>query len=250
MSSLAILPLAATTAIVFSGTLVRAVSGLGFSMVAVPLLSLIWPPAQAVAIAVLYQTISTIPIVAGGWSQLDWRLLARICAGGMVGLLPGLALLQWLPDPAMRLALATVLLLSIAIIAAGDRLIRTMTPNRLLLAGVCAGVGQGMAGIAGPPLMAGLLAMPGLDARAIRLTATTVFLILGLVSVVALGAQGELGVMTAGEYAIAGTGMIAGHVVGERLFALAGSAGFRRYVLLVLTASALMTLVPLWRDFQ
>ncbi|MFP3740801.1 TSUP family transporter, partial [Burkholderia sp. SIMBA_019] len=84
--------------------------------------------AQAVAIAVLFQTLSTLPIVAGEYRLLDWRLLARICAGGVVGMVPGLALMQWLPEPAMRVALATILLLSIGIIVAGRRLIRTMTP--------------------------------------------------------------------------------------------------------------------------
>lgn len=247
MSSTALLPLAATTAIVFSGTLVRAVSGLGFSLVAVPLLSLVWTPAQAVAIAVVFQTLSTLPIVAGDYRLLDWRLLARICAGGVVGMLPGLALLQWLPDDAMRVALAGILLLSIAVIVAGRRLVRTMTPGRLTLVGICAGLGQGMAGVAGPPLMSGLLAMPDLGPRVIRLTAATVFLILGAVSVAALGMHGSLGVMTAGEYATAGTGMLAGHLAGERLFARAGASGFRRYVLVVMVASALLTLVPLWQ---
>lgn len=246
MSSIALLPLAATTAIVFSGTLVRAVSGLGFSLVAVPLLSLIWAPAQAVAISVVFQTVSTIPIVARDYRLLNWRLLARVCAGGVIGMVPGLALLQWLPDAAMRVALAAILLLSIGIIAVGRRLIRTMTPARLTLVGVCAGVGQGMAGVSGPPLMAGLLAMPDLDPRTIRLTATTVFMILGAVSVTALGAHGALGALSLVEYAIAGIGMVGGHLAGERLFALAGAAGFRRYVLLVLVASALLTLVPLW----
>lgn len=247
MSSTALLPLAATTAIVFSGTLVRAVSGLGFSLVAVPLLSLVWTPAQAVAIAVLFQTLSTIPIVAGEYRLLDWRLLTRICAGGVVGMLPGLALLQWLPETAMRVALAGILLLSIAIIMVGKRLIRTMTPARMTLVGVCAGVAQGMAGVSGPPLMAGLMAMPNMDARLIRLTSTSVFLILGVVSVTTLGLHGAFGVMSLGDYAIAAIGMIAGHLAGERLFTLAGASGFRRYVLLVLIASALLTLVPLWR---
>ncbi|WP_313819182.1 sulfite exporter TauE/SafE family protein [Cupriavidus sp.] len=247
MTSTSWMPLAATTAIVFSGTLVRAVSGLGFSLVAVPLLSLVWSPAQAVAIAVLFQTLSTLPIVAGEYRLLDWRLLARICAGGVVGMVPGLALMQWLPEPAMRVALASILLLSIGIIVAGRRLIRTMTPSRLMVVGVCAGVAQGMAGVSGPPLMAGLMATPGLEPRQARLTATSVFLLLGMVSVTTLGMRGAFGVMSVSDYAIAGVGMIGGHMAGERLFALGGADGFRRYVLLVLCASALLTLAPLWR---
>jgi len=247
MASPAWMPLAATTLIVFSGTLVRAVSGLGFSLVAVPLLSLVWTPAQAVAIAVLFQTLSALPLVSAEYRNIDWRLLARICAGGLAGMLPGLALLQWLPEPAMRVALAAILLLSVALIVVGRRLIRNMTPARILLVGLCAGVAQGMAGVSGPPLMAGLMAMPGLDPRTIRLTATSVFLILGLVSVATLGWHGAFGVMAPGSYAIATAGMVGGHLAGERLFALAGAAGFRRYVLLVLFASALLTLAPLWR---
>lgn len=246
MSSIAWMPLAATTAIVFAGTLVRAVSGLGFSLVAVPLLSLVWPPAQAVAIAVLFQTLSTIPIVAREYRSLDWRLLAHICGGGIVGMVPGLVLLQWLPESAMRVVLTAILLLSIGIIVAGRRLVRSMTPARLTLVGLCAGVAQGMAGVSGPPLMAGLMAIPELDARVIRLTATSVFLILGLVSVSTLGMRGAFAVMSVSDYAIAGIGMIGGHLAGERLFTMAGTAGFRRYVLLVLFASALLTLAPLW----
>lgn len=244
--SMAWAPLAATGLIVFAGTVLRAVSGLGFSLVAVPLLALVWLPQQAVAIAVLFQSLSTVPLVASHHRHIDWGVLRRACLGAAAGILPGLALLQWLSDTALRLTLTLVLLLSIAVIVAGPRLIRRMTPARIVLAGACAGFGQGLAGVPGPPLMAGLLALPHLDPRAVRVTASAIFLLLGMASVVSLLMHGAYEAMAPVGYAAAILGMACGHLAGEKLFALAGAAGFRRLVLLVLSASALLTLAPLW----
>lgn len=238
--------LAATCLIVFAGTVLRAVSGLGFSLVAVPLLTLVWPPQQAVALAALFQTISTVPLVAGQRGHIDWPVLRRVCAGAAAGLAPGLALLQWLPDTVLRLVLAVVLLLSIVVIVGGRRLVRGMTPWRMRCVGVCAGFAQGLAGVPGPPLMAGLLAAPDLDTRAVRSTAATIFLCLGAVSVATLVWHGALTTVPAAAYAAAAVGMAVGHRVGEHLFALAGAGGVRRVVLLVLLVSALLTLAPVW----
>jgi len=238
--------LAATGLIVFAGTVLRSVSGLGFSLVAVPLLTLVWPPQQAVALAILFQTLSTLPLVASQRGHIDWPVLRRVCAGAVAGILPGLALLQWLSDTWLRLVLTLVLLLSIGLIAGGRRLVPAMTPWGLRCVGACAGFGQGLAGVPGPPLMAGLLATPGLDARTIRATATAVFLCLGSASLASLALHGAFAAVALAAYAVSALGMVGGHVVGERLFALAGGGGFRRLVLLVLLVSALLTLAPLW----
>lgn len=245
MTDVALSTLAATTAIVFASTVLRAVSGLGFSLAAVPLLSLIWPPQQAVAIAALFQTVSTLPLLASQFRLIDWRVLARLIAGGLVGLVPGLALLRCLHDTALRVTMTLVLLLSIAMIVSGRRLIHTMPPVRVALVGATAGFGQGLSGVPGPALMAGLLAMPELEPRVVRVTATAIFLILGSVSVASFALHGAFGAMHDRDYAIIMFGMIGGHLVGERLFALASATGFRRIVLVVLVASALVTLAPL-----
>lgn len=246
MASAGVALLAATGVIVFAGTVVRSVSGLGFSLVAVPLLTLAWPPQQAVALAVLFQTLGTLPLVASQRAHIDWPTLRSVCTGAIAGIVPGLALLQCLSDTALRLLLTALLLLSIGLIAAGRRLVSTMTPGRLRCAGVCAGFGQGLAGVPGPPLMAGLLAMPNLGSRAVRATATAAFLCLGSVSLAGLALHGTLAALPLPALAVAALGMMCGHKVGEYVFARVGGNAFRRLVLLVLLVSALLTLAPAW----
>ena len=246
MDEQAIWTVAATAAAVFAGSLIRTLTGFGFSLAAVPLLALIWPADQAVAIAVLFQTVGALHGVSQQSRHVDWRLFFGVAIGAPVGLVPGLALLQWLPESVLRVTLAGLILLSVVAIMTGARLRGPITPLRLALVGAGSGFTQGLAGAAGPPLMTALLAMPTLSPARIRATATAIFLVFGLASLVALGFGGSLDGLSAGEYGIVGAGMLAGYFAGDRLFRLTGDSGFRRMSLLLLAFSALITLVPLW----
>lgn len=238
--------IAATALAVFFGTLVRTVSGFGFSLAAVPLLALVWAPPQAVAIAILFQTASALYGVARQHRHVDWRLLGGVCIGAPLGLIPGLMCLQSLPETTLRLTLASLILLSAGAIMSGARLPGPITRWRLLWVGAASGFTQGLAGAAGPPLMATLLASPSLSAATIRATATAVFLVFGLASLLYLGVGGALSGLTPMEYAIVGTGMLAGYVAGDRLFRLASEQTFRQLSLLLMVISAVLMVVPLW----
>lgn len=241
--------IAATAGIVFLSTILRTMTGFGFALLAVPLMTLLWPPLQAVAIVAVFQTLSTLPVLLNEAGLVDRKLLAGVSIGALVGMAPGLWLLNFLPEAVLRLALAATFLLSIAALLVKGHFSGKATPMRLTVIGLVSGFGQGLAAASGPPLMAGLLSIPALEARAIRVTASAVFCLLGLVSLTTLGMGGALKALSLWQYAIVGAGLLMGHWVGEKLFSMIGDRDFRRLALLMLIASAFITLVPLWKKF-
>lgn len=240
------LVIATTTVAVFGGTLIRTLSGFGFSLLAVPLLALVWAPSQAVALAVLFQTASAAFGVACQYRDVDWRLLAAVCLGAPLGLVPGLYLLLWLPETVLRIVLSVLILLSAAAIMKGARLPGPLSRLRLLSVGAASGLTQGLAGAPGPPLMAVLLASPQHDAAAIRATATAVFMLFGAASVAYLGLGGALPDVGVGGYGMLAAGMLAGYLAGEALFRRASEQLFRQLALLLMVTSALLMVAPLW----
>lgn len=238
-------PLALATLAVFAGTLTRVLTGFGFSLVAVPLLSLAWAPARAVAVAVVFQALSALPVAWRDRRKVDRRLLAGVCVGALVGMAPGLLLLNGLSEPALRGVLAVTFLGCIFLSLDPRRWTGPATWPRVIGVGLCAGLTQGLAAAPGPPLMAGLLSMRGLDASRIRATATVIFCLLGAVSWAALGHGGALSVLSPLACALMGAGMLAGNRLGDMLFDRTSERGFRRLALGVMMASALVTLIPL-----
>lgn len=242
--------IATAAGIVFFSTILRTLIGFGFALLAVPLMTLLWPPLQAVAIVAVFQTLSTLPVLVREFALVDRRLLAGVSIGALFGMVPGLWLLHYLPEVLLRVALAATFLLSIAAVLLKGRFGEIASPLRLTVIGFCSGFCQGLAASAGPPLMAGLLSIPSMEARAIRITASAVFCLLGLISLATLGAGGALKTLTLWQYAIVGIGLLAGHWVGEKMFSVVGDRDFRRLALLVLIVSALITLIPLWSQIE
>lgn len=236
--------LALATLAVFAGTLTRVLTGFGFSLVAVPVLSLAWAPARAVAVAVVFQTLSALPVAWRDRRQVDRRLLFGVCAGALVGIVPGLALLNTLSEPVLRGLLTLTFLVCIFLSLNPRRRTGHASWPRVLGVGLGAGLTQGLAAAPGPPLMAGLLSMRELDASRIRATATVIFCLLGAASWAALGRGGALSVLTPLGCVVMGGGMLAGNWLGDVLFRRTSERGFRRLALGVMMASALVTLIP------
>lgn len=171
---------------------VQGSTGMGFAMIAVPVLGLIEPALVPVLALVLM-----IPLNAYiGWREraaIDWRGVGWISVGRFAGTFAGLwiLLLVDLHQLALLIGWSTVLAAVVAL------LVPAFDPNRPALAavGIVTGITETSTGVGGPPLALAYQHLPG---ATLRSTVAVCFLIGESVSLVVLGVGGQISPRTLG----------------------------------------------------
>ena len=133
--------------------LVEACFGFGGGLIAIPLLSLMLAPKDAVFLMLTFQCLKSVLLVTA-WRQIDWSALKFMPIGILAGAVIGTMLLDVVDAQTLRLFLAFYLILFVA----GDYLKfswRLQAPGQTgsLLAGVSGGLISGLTGMGGPALV-------------------------------------------------------------------------------------------------
>ena len=135
--------------VTFVAAAIQGVVGIGFAMVSVPILALIDP-----ALAPVPQLLITMPLtISMAWrerSHIQFSNVTWIVAGRVPGVVLGVGLLAVATQRSLDLAIATLVLLAVAIIASGYNVRRTKLTE--FGAGTLSGVSSFVASIGGPPL--------------------------------------------------------------------------------------------------
>jgi uncharacterized membrane protein YfcA len=152
--------------------------GFGFSLMAMPLLTALLGPQDAVALA-------AVASLAGG-STMAWRLrhladrpvVRRLVLGAVPGFPLGLLALGHLPDAPLRIAVAVAVLVMVVILAVGYR-VPDERPATEVGAGFVAGALGTSIGISGPPVVL-VLQAAGMEQHRFRATTVTFFTVCNL----------------------------------------------------------------------
>ncbi|UOM36159.1 sulfite exporter TauE/SafE family protein [Acuticoccus sp. I52.16.1] len=216
----------------------RGLTGFGFALAAVPLLSLVIAPAQAVTMAMLLQLMVGLRDVVALHTILDRPSLARLSLGAVVGTPFGVALLVVLEPAVMRLAIAALVIVGLVFLL---RAPKVASADRLALAiptGLVAGLFAGLAAMPGPPAVAYYL---GTDrpAHVTRASLMVFFFVTSLIAVPLLAVNGEVDFAIAGASLIAFPVFLLGTALGTRLFARTSETGYRKLAIGVLGVMAL-----------
>lgn len=148
--------LAAVCAAVTVAAVLRGLAGFGFALAAVPLVSLVAPPQQAVAVIILLQVLMGVRDIATMHRIVDRRSLVPMSLGALVGTPPGVALLLVLDPSVTRIAIAVLVLAGLVMLLRTPE--RRLPRWMALPTGVLAGLFGGFAAMAGPPAVAYYLA--------------------------------------------------------------------------------------------
>jgi uncharacterized membrane protein YfcA len=236
--------LAGTT---FAASLLQAVSGFGFAVLAVPLYLLLVDPVQAVQLAIILSTALSFAVIPGLRRTIAPALLLRLGAGSLAGLPIGLFSFRHADRLLVRLVVGATIL-AFGVLMAGLRFRGGRRPwapfgrtrNRDLAAGAVAGVATALVGMAGPPVLIYLL-LAGTAAQTVRATLLGFFALsygATLASHVATVGIPGLTWVAAGILApFALLGGLAGRPIGDRL----GSDAFALLAIALLTAAGLYT---------
>lgn len=234
--------------VVFGAGIVRGFAGFGFSALCVAGLTLFAPPAQVVPPIFVLEVLASLTLLPLALKHADWRWLSWLALGNALFIPLGLALLAWLPEAALRLLIAALLLLAAAALRAGVRFSLAPTPGMRFATGVVSGFVNGVAAIGGIAV-AVLLSTAQLAPAAMRATMILLFLFTDLYALAAAAVlpTGEsaalLGVQTLHWALWLAPAMLAGIYVGQRAFVGVSEAQFRRHVLNLLIIVAAISLV-------
>ncbi|GAA1612061.1 sulfite exporter TauE/SafE family protein [Actinoplanes couchii] len=227
-------------AVLIVAALAQAVTGFGFSLLAVPLVGLLTGPVEAVAGTTVLAAVINLFAVVKDHGEVRRRTAATVLIAGLTGLPFGLLLLTLLPARTLTILIAVCVLGGAVAIWRGVR-IRSGGPA-VVAAGFLSGVLTTSTGVNGPPMAAAFSAM-GLTPREFRATLAAVFVIVGPAGVIGFVLAGQF---SAGALAIALVGLPAiaiGWWAGDRLFTrLTDPARYRTVALWGLAAASAITL--------
>jgi uncharacterized membrane protein YfcA len=174
-------------------------------------------------------------------AHVDWRRVAALFAGCLVGVPLGVwALTQADPDTA-RAAISLYILAMCAALLSGWRLTRPAGDSAHVATGVVSGIANGAA-VGGLPVAAFFAAQP-IEAAAFRATLIAYFTLLDLWTLPLMWTQGIITTDTLIATALGLPLMMLGVHAGSRRFLSAAPENFRRFAILLLASLATLGLL-------
>lgn len=228
----------------FAGALVKAVSGLGYPVIAVPLIALVLGLEDAVVLIALPNLAANVYLHLESRDTRDeTRSLGVLLGFGIVGAVVGTVALARLPEEPLMVALALMVVVFVVVflrhpeLAISDRTARRGAP----IVGTVVGVAQGALGVSGP-VVASWIHGYRLSPRAYVNAVTLIFGVTGFTQVVVLALQGQFtGERLLGAL-IASVPVVAATALGLRLRRRLEGPAFDKVVLGVLVFSAVALL--------
>lgn len=229
-------------AAVFAAGVMRGFSGFGTGLVLAPVLSMLFVPAQAVAVVTCLTLLSGLQVLPGAAREADWRLVAALSAGALLAIPLGAWVLVSLPPEVMRRGIAAVVLVFALILATGWRWQGRRTPGGAAVAGALSGALNGATGAGGPPVL--LYMLSGQEGAAYhRANIICFYSFLHTVTLLTLAAGGAVTGSVLARAAVSAPLLFAGVWLGARLFRGSSEAAYRRFALVVLIVIALVGLL-------
>lgn len=224
---------------VFLAGLLRGFTGFGFSIAAVPLLSLIMPPAQAVPVVSLLQLLVSLSGLRAAARICDWRSIRMLAAGAAVATPFGAWGLAHLSAAPVRMAMAALMLATVLVLARGFRIAAVPARGGAVPFGMVSGLFNGLAGMPGPPVIAFYLAAP-IGTGAARASMIVFFLATSVFALVPMTSLGLVDGRSLGA-ALLGCPLVwLGSTLGARLYHARPDAHYRHVALALLVFAAML----------
>jgi len=225
---------------VMAGALVKAITGMGFPLVAIPVISL-FVSVETAVVVIAFPNAAANALLAfherSAWPRT--RDLPILIPTSIVGAVAGTFLLVSLPERALTIALAVAVLVYIAIRLRSPDLVLSPARSRQFAppVGLAAGVFQGAIGVSGP-VVGSWIHSYRLPRDAHVLSVTSMFLFSGLAQLVILTGDGQFDRGRAAATLAATIPAIGLIPVGTRMRGRLSGRGFDNAVLGLLAVSA------------
>ena len=177
-------------AVVSVSSLAQSLAGFGFGLLAVPMMSLLVAPHDAVVVATLIGAVSTTSQAVLDRRACEWGVARRMSIAAYVGMPLGLVAFVVVSESVMRLVLGVVVVLATVVLARG---FVAHSHSRFLdwLMGWISGVLSTSTSTNGPPLVF-LLQARGMPPTTFRATLNTVFALSNFGAIALFASTGHL----------------------------------------------------------
>lgn len=227
---------------IFSAAVLQGFTGFGFSLAAVPLLSLVMLPTKAVPIAIVMLFLSTAIEFRHSSKVCHWPSLRWLMVGAAIGSPLGTLALALTPTPAARLIISAIICLAVVVLGRGLTLARIPARTGTCFAGFFSGVFNGIAAMPGPPAVAYYLSVP-LTRAAARASLLVFFLMTSVAATVTSAAAGLITLETVGLSLLGLPVMWIGTRIGRYFFARGSETLHRNVSIASLAAVALASAI-------
>ncbi|KAB2881014.1 MAG: sulfite exporter TauE/SafE family protein [Pseudorhodoplanes sp.] len=232
------LPAAAVTASVFAAAILRGLTGFGFAIAAVPLLSLFLSPVVVVPLVICLQLFGNLFEIRTSLRACHWPSLVALTAGALIGAPAGLLALSVMAPDAARLLIAAATLVAVLLLTKGFTFARPPGMRLTVPVGIVAGAFNGLAAMPGPPVIAYYLSLP-VSRTVMRASLNVFFLANASIAVVSALSLKLIDWNIAGYTLLALPLMFAGQQLGLRFFHLGSDRTHRLIAIACLSAIAI-----------
>jgi uncharacterized membrane protein YfcA len=235
--------IAGAVGIAFLAAGTQSVTGFGFALVMVPLLSLFWDVKLAVVTSTLVGSVSLVPLVVEVRRWLDLSKAFPLAMGGLVGVPLGLAIFTRIDADLLKVCVASlVIVASLLLYFARQFSVGGPPLVGSVIAGTLSGMLRASTSMGGPPLVLYMLGRER-EVEAFRSTVLAVFLFNSVLTVTGLVIAHQIGgdVLTATGLALPAVAV--GLMAGAWLRSRVRQGLFRTVVLAVLVFTSIGVII-------
>ncbi|WP_136805844.1 sulfite exporter TauE/SafE family protein [Desulfosediminicola flagellatus] len=233
LSSLSTSQICIAGAVLFLASIIRGLTGFGFSAILVTGLTFILPPATTVVMALLLEITASAHLLRSVWRSIDWMLVASLGVGISFGTPIGMSLLALLDPQLMRLLISCLVLVFALLILRGFCYKGPQTFSVHAGLGFVSGVCNGTAALGGLPVVTFLLST-GMSVAVTRATLIAIFFGTDVYALIFAGGHGILDSTVIAYSILSLPLLLVGVTVGKKLFHVARPELFRKLSLILL----------------
>lgn len=245
-----VLSITIALAVIFVGGFFASVSGFGFALICVPLLSLVMSPKEAVICTVLMNGVLRVMTMWYTRNKFSWRVVAMVMLGWGFGMFPGSYVLRHISLEHLQLFLGSFLMLATLLLS-----IKFYLPIRSKLwgrvgAGCLAGFFGTATGVNGPPIILYFL-NEKMEKDSMRANMVWIFGLGTFASIFSLFVVGNFGFVTSWlRLALMLPAVLLATQLGELFFQRLDQELFRKLALAIVCAGGLMMLFSACRTMS
>lgn len=232
---------AAAAVAAFIAGIMRGFSGFGSALVIMPVTAMVFGPRLAVPAVIAIHLITSIQLLPEALRDVEWGRVAPLSVAGSLGVPVGAWLLVTQDPGSIRTAISILIILFAVMLMRGWRYAGTINGWVMGGVGLVGGIITGAATIGGPPVVAFLMAGPFLAAQN-RAAIILYFIFIQSVAMAMYWIGGVMAWPIVGICVLVVPPLMVGMWIGQRQFANASEAGFRRVALTFLLAIGIATL--------
>lgn len=234
---------------IFLAAIVRGFSGFGFSLLSITAISIIMPAREIVPSIFLLEVAASLNLIPSIWREIDWRGIAWLLLGYIVALPLGVYALANVPAPPMNIALGIFVIVTGIMMLKGFRLESTPRAPAIVAAGAASGVLNGAFGTGGPPVVLFYFSTPAAAAVG-RASVIAFFLSTDTLGLLELWRNDLVTSQSFAQFIAWIPALLIGVAIGAKGFKHMDQVKFRRFVLVILIALAVVTLAKAGLDLS